>query len=299
MQHGPIPFEDLFDASFLASLKGLRIVARRVPRGGRPAEQRSRDMGSGLEFRDYRPYVPGDDFRAIDWPLYQRLGKVFLRLFEELEDLPLYLMPDVSTSMFLESPPRARACLRTTLALAAISLAQHDRIGVFGFGEDVIDPLRPGAGRGRVRRVAQVLSQLRPAGPTNLARAVETVHKRGMRNGLLVIVSDFFDPAGLEPLREVLRHVRHRLLFVPLVRSIDRDPQLRGDVRLRDCEDGSTADVTITPALLEQYREAYDGFRTELSELATATGGGLLTIDADAPIPAQLAAFFQRGRTVA
>ena len=72
---GPLTVSELFDADFLESLARLRIVARRVARGGRHAEQRSLDLGSGIEFRDFRPYSPGDDFRAIDWNIYRRLGK--------------------------------------------------------------------------------------------------------------------------------------------------------------------------------------------------------------------------------
>jgi len=299
MPSGPIPFDELFDPPFLASLKGLRIVARRVPRGGRPADQRSRDLGSGIEFRDFRAYVPGDDFRAIDWSLYRRLGKVFLRLFEELEDLPLYLMPDVSSSMFLESPPRAHAALRATLALGAISLAQHDRIGVYAFGETVVDPQRPKAGRGRVMQVARHLASLPPSGTTNLAHAVRDVARRGLRPGLLAIVSDFFDPAGLDELRQELRTVRHRLLFVQLVRATDSNPDLRGDVRLLDCETGGAADVTITPALLDQYRAAYGRFEDELLAIARRSNAGLLRLDADAPVAPQLAKLFGAGRYVA
>ena len=89
MAGGAIDTSELFDPEFLESLGHLRLVARQVPRGGRFAEQRSRDLGSGIEFKDYRPYAPGDDLRGVDWNVYRRLGRVFLRLFEELEDLPL------------------------------------------------------------------------------------------------------------------------------------------------------------------------------------------------------------------
>ena len=129
--------DELFDPDFLESVQRLRIVARRVPRGGRHAEQRSRDLGHGIEFRDFRAYTPGDDLRAVDWNVYGRLRKVFLRLYEELEDLPVYLLVDVSASMFHETPPRARAGLRTALALAAITLGQHDSVGVFPFSDDL------------------------------------------------------------------------------------------------------------------------------------------------------------------
>ena len=114
--------QELFDPEFLAAVSRFRILAQRVARGGVHAEQRSRQMGAGMGFRDYRGYAPGDDLRAIDWNIYRRLGRVFLRLFEEFEDLPVYLAPDVSGSMWQGENPRAHAGLRATFALALAAL---------------------------------------------------------------------------------------------------------------------------------------------------------------------------------
>ena len=161
--------DELFDPKFLESLKHLRLVATRVPRGGRFAEQRSRDLGSGTDFRDFRSYSPGDEFRSIDWNIYQRLGKVFLRLFEELEDLPLYLMVDVSRSQFLEEPPRAAAGLRTAMALASVSLNQLDTVAVLPFSDDLTMAMKPVAGSTQLLRVAECLSGLEPGGATDFA----------------------------------------------------------------------------------------------------------------------------------
>jgi len=289
----------LFDAAFLNSLQGLRIVARRVPRGGRHADQRSLDLGSGIEFRDFRAYTPGDDFRAIDWNIYRRLGRVFLRLFEELEDLPLYLMPDVSDSMFHEDPPRAHAALRTTLALAAISLNQHDPVGVFPFGEDLVDQRQPKAGKRHVVGLANYLAERKPSGPTDLVASLRSFSKMRRRPGLLVIVSDFFDPAGVEAIERELRRLRHKLLLVQVARPSDRQPSLEGDMRLIDCETRVGEDVTITPAVLERYRAAYDRFSQALADCAGRRGAGLLRLDADGDIVQQLAGLFEGGRYVA
>jgi uncharacterized protein (DUF58 family) len=98
MAAAALGFHELFDAEFLKALQRLRLRARRAVRLGRYAEQRSKDLGHGLEFKDFRPYVPGDDLRSIDWNIYRRLGKLFVKLFEEQKDLPMYLMPDVSGS---------------------------------------------------------------------------------------------------------------------------------------------------------------------------------------------------------
>jgi len=285
----------MFDAGFLESLAGLRIVARRVPRHGRHAEQRSADMGGGTEFRDYRDYTPGDDLRYVDWNVYRRLRHVVLRLFEELEDLPHYVLPDISDSMWAEQPPRAVAALKATVALAAISLSQHDRVGVYPFGTELLDRRRPSAGKGRILSLASALAALEPAGGTNLAAAIDSIRSLRMRPGLLTVVSDFFDPNGLAPVLESLRRSRHRILLIQIVRASDRDPVLLGDVRVRDCETGAAEDITVTPAVLDRYRAAYGAFESELSAFATERNAGLLRLDADGDVVAQLAHLFEGG----
>ncbi len=290
-----IGLEDLFDAAFLEEVQRLRVIARRVAHGGRFAEQRSKDLGHGLEFRDFRPYAPGDDLRGVDWNIYQRLHRVFLRQFEELEDLPLYLLPDVSASMYLEETPRALAGLRTTLALAAISLGQHDTVGVFPFHTQLDFAVRPTSGKDRTMFLAQALADLEPGGRTDLAAAIRTLRATKLRQGLVAIVSDFFDPNGLEPIFEELASLRHSLLFVQLVRKTDREPDVRGDLRLVDCETDTVENVSVTPAVLESYRAAYDRFDTQLTELAESRGAGLVRVDVDRPIVEQLATLFEGG----
>lgn len=298
MSERRIQTTELFDAAFLDSLKTLRIIARRVPPKGRHAEQRSRDLGSGIEFRDYRAYSPGDDMRSIDWNLYRRLGKVFLRLFEELEDLPLYVLPDVSDSMWLEETPRIKRGLRTALALSAVSLNHHDRVGLFPFAADLSVLARPQAGKRRVLQLATRLAGLTPGGPTDLARSLQRLNALKLRRGLVAIVSDFFDPNGIESVMKALRTVRHKLVLVQLVRSSDAEPKLDGDLRLVDCETGDAQDISVSPAVLTRYREAYARFQETLSAFAEQRGHGLVRIDVDLPVVPQLAKLFETGRLV-
>ena len=291
-----LSLESLLDPAFLESVARLRLVARQVPREGRFADQRSRDQGAGLEFRDHRPYSPGDDLRAMDWNLYRRLGKVFLRLFEELEDLPVYLCPDVSASAFHEEPPRALAAARTALALASIALAQHDSVALLPFAEHLQPLLRPISGSGRLMTFARALASLEPGGSTDLATCTRELDALRLRRGLVVLISDFFDPGGLDALTTALRNVRHRLLLVQLVRASDGEPALEGELRLVDCESGQSQDVSITPAVLERYRSAYRSWNEGLAEFAHSRGLGHLRLDVEGDIAAQLTALFQRGR---
>jgi len=297
MSAGPIPFEKLFDPGFLASLSHLSLQVQRVVGGGRFGERLSKELGGGLEFRDFRAYSPGDDPRAIDWNIYRRLGRVFLRLYEEQQDLPLYLMPDVSASMFHEPEPRALTALRCTLALATISLSHHDSTALLPFADQVEVRVKSMSGKASVMAFAEHLSRLAPppAGGTNLAAALRRVADMNLRRGLLVVISDFFDPAGLAAVSDALRGIRHRLLFVQLVRSSDAEPDLDGDVRLRDCETGDAAEITVTPHVRERYREAYAAFAHELATLAKYYRGGLLQLDVEQDLVTQLNTLFESG----
>lgn len=287
---------ELFDPDFLESLQRLRLIARRVPKGGRFAEQRSRALGAGIEFQDHRPYSPGDDLRGVDWNLYRRLGKVFLRLFEEMEDLPVYLLPDVSASMWQESPPRARAGLRATMAFAAIALGQMDRVGVFSFADDLSWQMRPQAGWGQLPRFAEGLSKVEAGGATDFGRSLQRFGGMPLRRGLAVIVSDFFDPGGLEAVTAAMKKVRHRLLLVQLTRPSDRDPKLQGDLRLKDCESGEVQEVTIQSQILTRYQEAVDRFHQGLQTFARKREAGLIRLNADEEVVPQIAELFESGR---
>ncbi|MEJ1962753.1 MAG: DUF58 domain-containing protein [Gammaproteobacteria bacterium] len=293
-----LSFNEVFDADFLSALSRLSLDVRRVAGGGRHAERLSRDRGGGAEFKDYRPYSPGDDLRAIDWNIYRRLGKLSLRLFEEQQDLPLYFMPDVSGSLFLESPPRIVAGLRATLALAAVGLEGHDSAGLFPFAGQLQVLVKSMSGRASVMAFARYLARLTEAASTrrtNLVDAVRKLAQMKLRPGLLVIVSDFFDPEGIEALGQALRPLRHRLLLIQLVRASDADPVLQGDVRLEDCETGEVTDLSLTPDVLDRYRAAYRAFDASLVALARRRGGRLLRLDVEKDLIGQLSTLFESG----
>ena len=295
-----LTFDELFDPAFLTALSRWQLHAKRVSGGGRHGERLSRDLGSGIEFKDYRPYSAGDDLRAIDWNLYRRLGKVFVRLFEEEQDLPIYLVPDVSGSMFLDQagPPSIIAALRSTRALATVGLNHHDSAGLFTFSDRLEVIFKPKAGQAQIMTFARHLARLAEPGPrdqTHLVTALQRFASLNLRRGLLVLVSDFFDPRGAAALAEALRPIRHRVLLLQLVRPSDADPTVQGDVRLTDCETGEASDLTITPKVLARYRAAYAQFNDALADLARRRQAPLVKIDVEGDIVKQLSLLFADG----
>jgi len=295
----PITISELLAPGFLEEVSRLSLLVRRVARFGNPAEQRSAHMGAGMEFRDFRPYTPGDDFRAIDWNIYRRLGRVVLRLFEDLEDLPVYVAIDNSLSMFHGDNPRCRAGQVAGFALASVALAQHDRVGVFPFADDLNCAMRPSSGKGRQLRAAEVIAGIKPAGSTNFVQAMRRLNGLGLRRGLLVVISDFFDPSGMEAVAAALGSVRHRLILIQLVRKDDADPTHRGDLRMVDCESGIAHDVSATKEVLSAYKLAHKKFEQSLAKITRSRKAGLLRLDVDEPVVEQLAKLFATGEYVA
>ncbi|MEZ5988199.1 MAG: hypothetical protein R3F30_03595 [Planctomycetota bacterium] len=188
--------------------------------------------------------------------------------------------------------------LRCALALAAVALDQHDTVGLFPFAEDLRVALRPQAGKGRVLRFAELLGGLEPGGETDLARSLATLEALRLREGLVVVISDFFDRGGLEAALPALNRLRHKLLLVQLLRRGDREPELQGDLELRDCETGARTTVSVTPRLLDAYRRSWQAFEAALVGFAQKRGAGLLQLDADAEVLPQLATLFETGSYV-
>ncbi|WIO75327.1 DUF58 domain-containing protein [Porticoccaceae bacterium LTM1] len=290
-----LTFEELFDPDFLSSLGHLSITARRVAGGGRFGEKLSKDLGSGVEFKDFRPYTPGDDLRRIDWNIYNRLGRIFLRLYEEQQDLPLYLMPDLSESMYTEGAVRAKAALKASLAMATISMNQNDSAGLVPFGENMEIITKGKSGKANIMSFARHLSGLKPQAQTDLASCLKKLSSLNLRPGLLVIVSDFFDPAGLDGIKKALGRLKHKVLLIQVTRPSDADPTMQGELRLRDCETGEVADIAMTPAVIKRYKEVYDDFCGRLAELAKKRQAGLLRLDAEGDVVSQMAKLFETG----
>ena len=248
-----------------------------------------------MEFSDFRAYAPGDDLRRVDWNLYRRSRRLFLRLFEAPEDLPVYILLDVSDSMFFEDPPRAHAARQMAGAITGISLNQFDRTRIVPFAEDLMTPLKGLLGRHCLRQALTYLENLGPGGPTDLTRSIRRFGLSKERSGLAVIISDFFDPKGLDAIIQAMKLLRHRLLLVQLVRQSDANPELQGELRLRDCESGMPVDVMVNRPALQKYAAIYRSFETKLHDFAVRRRAPHLKVDADRPVLDQLGSLFPRG----
>jgi uncharacterized protein (DUF58 family) len=261
---------ELFDDKFLKTLEHLHMVSRKVFAGNLRAERRTRKVGSGIEFADHRTYARGDDFRYIDWNLYGRLDKLLLRLFEEEEDLHIYILVDVSESMSIGQPlPKLHYAMQVGAALTYVGLANLDRVAIIPFGDRIIDRLPPSRGKNRIHRVFQFLRDCDIGGKTELAECMKDFVAMNKRRGLAVILSDFYDPKGFEQGINTLRYNKFEPFVLQVYDKREAEPHLMGDLALVDCETGDTREVTISKALLEQYTRAHEAYCKELEGYCT------------------------------
>jgi uncharacterized protein (DUF58 family) len=261
--------EELFDDDFQRKLDYLAIVSRRVFAGRLRAERRTKKSGSGVEFADHRDYVPGDDFRYLDWNVYRRFGRLLVRLYEEEEDLSIYLVLDSSSSMGFSSKRKFRYAQRLAAALAYVGLANLDRITIVATTDKIEQRLPTARGKARIFKVIQFLRGLEPSGTTDLGDAMKTFVAQHKRRGLVILLSDLYDPHGFERGINVLRYNKFEPFVLHVIDDAEARPKLAGDVRIYDCETGDEREVTVTPKVLAQYRAAYQGYLAEIKKFCT------------------------------
>ena len=265
-----------FTPEFLARLEHLRIKTRREFAGLGKGSHLSPRRGSSLEFSDFRHYALGDDFRYIDWGLYGRTDKLYIKLFKEEEDLLTYVFLDASASMgFPESDHKFKAALATTLAVAYVALASGDRVMIRVVGGKG----RPSApafvyGRHRIVELARHLAAIKPGGEVDFAPALAREMISIRRAGKVFIVSDFL--ALLNSVERALGLFTAASMDVSAVQILgaaELDGQgLQGDVDVVDAETGEHVRVSIGPRERARYRQTLTLLAREIRDFCFRSG---------------------------
>jgi uncharacterized protein (DUF58 family) len=287
--------EELFDDEFQRKLDYLAVVSRRVFKGRFRAERRTRKSGSGVEFADHRQYVAGDDFRYLDWNVYRRLGRLLVRLYEEEEDLSIYIVIDTSSSMGFSERRKFIYAEKLAAALAYVGLSNLDRITIVAATHEIAARMPPARGKARIFKVLQFLRGLTPEGTTDMGDAMKTFVAQHKRRGLVVLLSDLYDPKGFERGINVLRYNRFEPFVLHIVDPDDARPKVAGDVRLYDCETGEEREVTVTPKVLARYREAFEQYLAEVQKFCTERQVSYVAADVQVPFDELVLRVLRRG----
>lgn len=283
----PSSMEDLIDSATMARLDRLDVRTRKMFPGKLPGERRSKKRGQSVEFDDYRNYVPGDDLRFIDWNVYARLDRLFIKLFLEDEDLAVHVAIDASASMDAGAPNKLRYAARLAMALGYVGLVRQNRVGVSVFGkpnQTRLEHLPDARGRRNVRRLADfILGSIYPqddGAPAAPGRASEradfngaltAIARQRVGKGVMVVLSDFLVPEGYEGgLRALAAAGGYDTYCVQLLAPAEVEPEraaedgIAGDLRLTDIETGDAREVTVSADLIKAYKRRLETYCTDL-----------------------------------
>lgn len=253
-----VPATGLLDEAFLRQLQSLSLAARGASTAGLIGEHASRRRASSVEFADYRGYVPGDDFRMIDWNVYARLGELCLKLTQARENVILHLLIDASASMAWGEPAKFLFARRLAAALGVVALDGYDSVAltVLRDGQAQRYPLLRGTSS--IHRLAGYIGTLEPGGRTDLRASAISFASQPGHGGVGILLSDLWVDSGHEDALRYLRKAGLQLTLVHVLDPQELQPQLEGALELLDCETGQGLSIVVSPALLARYRTALD-----------------------------------------
>ena len=288
MSEQPTAAQTLLPEAIRRRLEPLMLVANKVRVGAMKGDRRSIKRGNSIEFADYRNYVPGDDLRQLDWNIYARLERPFIKLLEDEEDLTVHLILDASASM--DFPPEGEAdqqkllfAKRIFAGLAYVSLTSNDRLiltAVNDGGKATFGPVR---GRGRGIAMLRFIQDLGAAGITDLNIMLEDYARRTRRPGLTLIISDMFSPTGYVDGLNALLSRGHEVAFLHVLAPEEITPPLVGDLRLIDVETGAAQEVTVDASMRGIYQQRLSAWRDEIREECLRRGAYYFPLVTDAP----------------
>jgi len=274
----------LLTPELLTQLERLELVTRKAFRGRLPGERRSKRKGQSVEFADFRNYVAGDDLRLLDWNMYARLDKLILKLFLEEEDLHFYTLIDTSKSMDFGNPSKLAYAKQLAAALGFVGLMRSDRVCIETLNQPVNRSVPVFRGRRSVWRMLAQIDSLEPSRETNLEQGVRNFCLRHRSRGIVVLISDLMDKGDF---RSALRYFAAQQVDCYVVHLFSQEelhPDVRGDLRLVDCEDQDEAEITASAPVLARYQQTLDSFVREVQQFCSRRGMHYLLANNQLPV---------------
>ncbi|RAV19752.1 DUF58 domain-containing protein [Paenibacillus contaminans] len=282
----------------LRKLERCVIAGKSRIRGTMQGRRRSRELGSSLEFADYRLYSPGDDIRRLDWHAYGRTGKPFIKLFTDEQEMQVHLLIDASASMAFTAGGGAQSKFEHAKHLAAAvgyaALCGYDSADVSLFGSSITSRLPLLRGKGAAGRMFEFLRQAPPEREGDLRKALTQPAAMPRQPGMTWIFSDFLFEDGVEETLKTLLAAKQEVVVVQVLAEEEWNPQLSGDLRLLDIETGMGKEVAISRKVLDVYRETVKQYTESLRRFCRERGITYEFVLTSAPLAETVVQGFRR-----
>jgi uncharacterized protein (DUF58 family) len=265
----------LIEPDLMKMLERLSIVSRKLFPGAMKGKRRSIRRGSSVEFADYRDYQPGDDFRFIDWNIYARLNKLFLKTFVEEENIYIHILLDISQSMNFGIPSKLEYGKKIATALGYIGLVDLDMVMMTVFAES-LNGLRPMRGKDQIFKILGFLestaisTEMEKPASSLMDSCLKRYAIRTPYRGVAIIISDFLVPQNVyENALKTLLYKDFDVRVIQILSNEELQPSLSGELKLQDSESGEVKEVTITDRLMAGYQKRLTAFCRNLEEFCT------------------------------
>lgn len=294
----PASIDDLLDGRLASRIVQLDLASKKIFAGKMKGERRSKKRGESVEFADHRPYVTGDDLRHIDWNIYGRLDRLFLKLFLEEEDLSLHLVIDASASSDCGEPNKFIFMQKAAMALGYLGLYNYNRVAATAIGGPgsaggVVSSIRDLRGKRRAMELSSWLCGLSPQGATSFGDAAKRISLTRRGKGVMIVFSDFFMKEGYETGLRMLVGRGYDVFAIQVLSPQEVDPTLTGDLRLKDVEDGDMAEVTISAPLIKRYKQNLAAYCDQFRVFCARREITAITIQSDMSVESLILDYLQ------
>ncbi|CDE71860.1 putative uncharacterized protein [Subdoligranulum sp. CAG:314] len=279
---------------FFSRLETLALNLRADLNGYFGGKHFVRSYGQTVEFADYREYQLGDDIRRIDWNLFSRFEKYFIRLFTDERQMDVQIFLDCSASMGKENRAKAEYAVSVAAALGFLSVHNMDKVSFKLIKEDAVDdPFGTIIGKNSFFRAISFLENLDFSDDANISQAVSSCANTGSNNGLSVIISDFLTRKDWKKAVDYLTYKKRQVLAIQLLSPEEEEPTYSGRVSLIDVESGDLADprnmkLRITRSLQLAYQEALKDMKADIKSFCASRGADFISVTTDKPVERML-----------
>jgi uncharacterized protein (DUF58 family) len=288
----------LLSPEFMRELEALRRRLSVRTSSGAAGERVARRRGSSAEFLEHRGYTPGDDLRRLDWSAFGRTGQPVYKLFRAEEDVVVRLLLDGSASLGFGDPTKLEVARRLAAALGYVALRGAQRVQLFVAQSAESRPLGHlgpvRRGRAGFASLLREIEEVTAAGQCDLGRAVDRLVRLSERPGLLVVLSDFFDPGPVTTALGRARSAGHDVGLVQILDQHEIEPDWEGDLCLVDCESGARVELTVDPASIEAYCLRLGVLVEALRRWARQRGARYVRLATDEPLGAVVKRFLNQ-----
>lgn len=275
----------MIDLDFLHHLDRFSLIINKRITSNYVGDRPTPNPGAGLIFRDHSPYGPGDDFRSIDWKVFGRTDRLFVKRYEAERNMTVHIVLDFSASMRFGSGKVSKSDYASMIGIgyAYMALKNNERFVLSTFAEQ-LELFKARKGRKQLAGILAYLNDKKPSGQTDLQQAMARYKKLISSKSVIIVVSDFlYDP---EEIRNTLARIsKHQVLLVQVLDKLELDLQgLEGDYKIRDAETPQTLHTYISPFLRKQYITRLADHNAKIKKIAEEVGARFVSFSTDRPV---------------